>query len=50
MTLSFSTTAVVNSPPGTYPIVPAVSGASSNYTVAIVNAFDDHVSLVAVNI
>jgi hypothetical protein len=36
-TVTFSTTAVVNSPIGTYPIVPAVSGASSNYTVVLVN-------------
>jgi hypothetical protein len=37
VTTTFSTTAVTNSPVGTYPIVPTVSNASSNYTVAIVN-------------
>ncbi len=37
VTLSFSTTAGVNSPVGTYSIVPTVIGASSNYTVISVN-------------
>ncbi len=37
VTTTFTTTAVVNSPVGTYPIVPTVSGASSNYTVVTVN-------------
>jgi hypothetical protein len=37
VTTTFSTTAVANSPVGTYPIVPAVSGATSNYTVVAVN-------------
>ena len=34
---TFNSTAVTNSPVGTYPIVPTVSGASSNYTVVTVN-------------
>jgi MBG domain-containing protein/Big-like domain-containing protein/centrosomal CEP192-like protein/NHL repeat-containing protein len=34
---TFSSTAVTNSPVGTYAIVPTVSGASSNYTVVTVN-------------
>ncbi len=37
VTLSFSTTAATNSPIGTYPIVPTVVGASSNYTVVPIN-------------
>jgi sugar lactone lactonase YvrE len=37
VSVSFSTTAVTNSPVGAYPIVVAVSEASSNYTVVIVN-------------
>ncbi len=38
VTTTFSTTAVTNSPVGTYPIVPSVSGAAlSNYTVNAVN-------------
>jgi hypothetical protein len=37
VTATFSTTAVTNSPVGTYPIVPAVSGVSSNYALATVN-------------
>ncbi len=37
VTTTFSTTAVANSPVGTYPITPAVSGVSSNYTVVLVN-------------
>jgi hypothetical protein len=37
-TESFTTPATVNSSPGSYPIVPAVSGAAvANYTVSIVN-------------
>ncbi len=35
--LSFSTPAVTNSPVGAYPIIPAVSGASPNYNVVIVD-------------
>jgi len=35
--IAFTTTAIVNSPVGAYPIVPTVSGSSSNYTVVIVN-------------
>ena len=36
--VAYSTTAVVNSPVGNYPIVPAVSGAAtSNYNVSVVN-------------
>jgi MBG domain (YGX type)/Bacterial Ig-like domain (group 3)/NHL repeat len=34
---TFNSTAVTNSPVGTYAIVPTVSGASSNYTVVTVN-------------
>ncbi len=38
VTTTFATAAVVNSPVGTYPIVPTVSGpATSNYTVITVN-------------
>jgi MBG domain (YGX type)/Bacterial Ig-like domain (group 3)/NHL repeat/Abnormal spindle-like microcephaly-assoc'd, ASPM-SPD-2-Hydin len=37
VTTTFATTAVTNSPIGNYPIVPTVSGASSNYTVVTVN-------------
>jgi len=37
VTTTFTTTALVNSPIGTYPIAPTVSGASSNYTVVIVD-------------
>jgi hypothetical protein len=37
VTTTFSSTAVTNSPVGTYAIVPTVSGASSNYTVATIN-------------
>jgi MBG domain (YGX type)/Bacterial Ig-like domain (group 3) len=38
VTTTFSTTAVTNTPVGTYPIVPAVSGAAvSNYKVVLVN-------------
>jgi hypothetical protein len=37
VTTSFTSVAVANSPIGTYPIVPAVSGATSNYTVVTVN-------------
>jgi hypothetical protein len=37
VTTAFSSTAVANSPVGTYPIVPTVSGVSLNYTVTTVN-------------
>jgi MBG domain (YGX type)/Bacterial Ig-like domain (group 3)/NHL repeat len=37
ITTTFTTIAVTNSPVGNYPIVPTVSGVSSNYTVNIVN-------------
>jgi sugar lactone lactonase YvrE len=37
VTTAFTTSAVANSPVGTYPIIPTVSGASSNYTVVTVN-------------
>jgi MBG domain (YGX type)/Bacterial Ig-like domain (group 3)/NHL repeat len=37
ITTTFSTSAVTNSPIGNYPIVPTVSGVSSNYTVVTVN-------------
>ena len=37
VTTTFNSTAVTNSPVGTYPIVPTVSGASSNYTIVTVN-------------
>ena len=37
VSVSFSTTAAVNSAVGTYPIVVTVSGGSSNYTIVIVN-------------
>jgi MBG domain (YGX type)/Bacterial Ig-like domain (group 3)/NHL repeat len=37
VTTTFASAAVVNSPVGSYPIVPTVSGASSNYNVITVN-------------
>ncbi len=37
VTTAFTSSAVANSPIGTYPIVPTVSGASSNYAVVTVN-------------
>ncbi len=36
-TVAYLTTASINSPVGSYPIVPSVSGASSNYAVSVVN-------------
>ena len=36
-TESFTTTATTSSNAGSYPIVPAVTGPQSNYTVTIVN-------------
>jgi sugar lactone lactonase YvrE len=37
VTTTFNSSAVANSPIGTYPIIPTVTGASSNYTVVTVN-------------
>ncbi len=43
VTTTFTSSAVANSPVGTYPIVPTVTGVSSNYTVVTVNGtLDDH--------
>ena len=37
VTTTFTSSAVANSPVGTYPIVPTVSGATSNYNIVTVN-------------
>src|SRR6202023_30961 len=37
VTTTFTSSAIANSPVGTYPIVPTVSGATSNYNVVTVN-------------
>jgi hypothetical protein len=37
VTTTFSSTAATNSPVGSYPIIPAVSGVSSNYTLVTAN-------------